>query len=131
MPAGRDTTRVEQRAYATLQDYARETKQDQHSVLVDYDVFVNVPKLDGKDLLRSSALYKASDLDFRLKPGSSRGRPWGGVADDHGRVHRAGPDLGALEVGQPVPIYRSAISIGAKRRLRYPEPLATVPLALR
>ena len=49
----------------------RDTKQDQHSVIVDYDVFVNVPKLDAKDMLTVQKLYKASDFDFRLKPGSA------------------------------------------------------------
>ena len=49
----------------------RPPHQDQHSVLVDYDVFVNVPKLDAKDLATVQRLYKAEDFDFRLKPGSA------------------------------------------------------------
>ena len=102
---GTNPPKLEQRAYATFPDYVRETKQDQHSVLVDYDVFVNVPKLDGKDLLRVQRLYKASDLDFRLKPGSAavdRGVVLPTITD--GFAGRA-PDLGALEVGQPAPVY--------------------------
>jgi hypothetical protein len=98
-------TRLEQRRYKTLEEFARATKQDQHSVLVDYDVFVNVPKLDAKDLLRVQRLYKAEDMDFRLKPGSAaidRGVVIQTVTD--GFTGRA-PDLGALEVGQPLPIY--------------------------
>ena len=35
------------------------TRQDQHSVLVDYDVFVNVPRLDAKDLKTVQRLYDA------------------------------------------------------------------------
>ena len=38
---------------------------------LDYDVFVNVKKLDGKDLKTVQRLYKAEDFDFRLKPGSA------------------------------------------------------------
>jgi hypothetical protein len=94
-----------QRKYATLADYVRDTKQDQHSVVLDYDVFVNVPKLDAKDLLRVQKLYKASDADFRLKPGSAavdRGIVIPNVTD--GFAGQA-PDLGALEVGQAPPIY--------------------------
>ena len=88
-----------------LEAYAQATKQDQHSVLVDYDVFVKVTKLDGKDLATVQRLYKAADLDFRLKPGSAavdRGVALPNVTD--GFAGQA-PDLGALEVGQPLPTY--------------------------
>jgi len=99
------TPKLEERKYATFEDYVRDTKQDQHSVVLDYDVFVNVPKLDAKDLLRVQRLYKATDVDFRLKPGSKavdRGVALPTITD--GYTGQA-PDLGALEVGQAVPIY--------------------------
>ena len=81
------------------------THQDQHSVLVDYDIFVNVSKLDAKDLKKVQLLYKAEDFDFRLKPGSAaidRGVVLPNVTD--GFSGRA-PDLGALELGQDPPHY--------------------------
>jgi len=93
------------RSFKTLTDYAQATHQDQHSVTVDYDIFVNVPRLDGKDLRAVQKLYKAEDLDFRLKPNSAavdRGTALPNVTD--GFSGRA-PDLGALEVGQQVPHY--------------------------
>jgi hypothetical protein len=99
------TAKLEQRTFATLDAYAQATKQDQHSVLVDYDIFMKVAKLDGKDLVTVQRLYKAEDFDFRLKPGSAavdRGIALPNVTD--GFTGQA-PDLGALEVGQPVPIY--------------------------
>ena len=99
------TPKLEERKYATFEDYVRETKQDQHSVVLDYDVFVNVPRLDGKDMKTVQKLYKASDYDFRLKPGSAavdKGVVIPNVTD--GFAGRA-PDLGALEVGQAPPIY--------------------------
>ena len=74
-------------------------------MLVDYDVFMKVPKLDAKDLATVQRLYKAEDFDFRLKPGSAavdRGVVLPNVTD--GFTGQA-PDLGALEVGQPVPTY--------------------------
>ena len=40
-------------------------------MLVDYDVFVNVPRLDAQDTRTVQKVYKAEDLDFRLKPGSA------------------------------------------------------------
>lgn len=93
------------RKYDTLQEYARDTKQDEHSVVVGYDVFMNVPALDAKDLLRVQRLYKASDLDFRLTPGSAaidRGVVLPTVTDG---FEGQAPDLGALESGRPVPVY--------------------------
>jgi hypothetical protein len=99
------TAKLEPRRFATLDAYAKATKQDQHSVLVDYDVFMKVPRLDAKDLATVQRLYKAEDLDFRLKPGSvavDRGVALPNITD--GFAGQA-PDLGALEVGQPAPVY--------------------------
>jgi hypothetical protein len=71
---------------------------------VDYDIFVNVPKLD-LNVATVQTVYSGEGLDFGLKPNS--------VAVDKGclipNVNEdftgAAPDLGALEVGKPVPIY--------------------------
>src|SRR5436853_4185121 len=41
---------VESRRFPTLAAYRAATGQDAHSVAVDYDIFMNVPKLDAKDL---------------------------------------------------------------------------------
>jgi hypothetical protein len=95
---------IERRGYATLQEYQDATGQDRNSVLVDYDVFVNVPKLD-RDPSRVQRLYRFEDYDFRLRPGSAaldRGVTIANVND--GFSGRA-PDLGALEAGQPMPTY--------------------------
>ncbi len=91
----------EVRRFTTLQEYTAATGQDRHSVLVDYDVFVNV-RPPGPD---PRTLYKPADFDFQLKPGSvavDAGVPLPGIDDDFtGRA----PDLGAYEVGRPVPHY--------------------------
>jgi hypothetical protein len=102
---GSGGTKIETRKFATLEAYSQATKQDQHSVIVDYDIFVNVKKLDAKDLATVQRLYKAEDFDFRLKPGSAaidRGVVLPNITD--GFTGRA-PDLGALEADRPVPIY--------------------------
>ena len=104
MPPGFTRTLVS-RGYPTLSDYSSETHQDRHSILVDYDVFENVKQLDAKDAKIIQNLYRSEDFDFRLKPGSA--------AVDKGIVipqvtdgfTGAAPDLGALEIGQPLPHY--------------------------
>ena len=101
----RRTQPLETRRFTTLAEYSRATRQDQHSVDVDYDIFVNVKGLDAQDLKKVQTLYKAEDFDFRLKPGSAAidsGVILPNVTDEFtGKA----PDLGALELGQPVPHY--------------------------
>jgi hypothetical protein len=62
---------LETRGFASLAEYAKATGQDAYSVLVDYDVFVKVPKLDAQDAATVQTLYDARDLDFRLRAGSA------------------------------------------------------------
>ena len=98
-------TTLQSRQFATLADYARATRHDEHSVTLDYDVFVNVQRLDAQDRQSVQRLYKAEDLDFRLKAGSAavdRGVMLANVTDDYSG---SAPDLGALEVGKAPPHY--------------------------
>jgi hypothetical protein len=104
-PARRGPSPLQTRQFATLAEYSRATHQDVHSVEVDYDVFVNVPRLDAKDLKSVQRLYKADDFDFGLKAGSTavdRGVVLNNVTDG---FTGSAPDLGALEVGLPKPHY--------------------------
>ena len=90
--------------FSTLAAYAAATRQDQHSLTLDYDVFVNVPKLD-RDPKTVQRLYALADLDFRLRPGAAavdRGVALPNVNDGFAG---SAPDLGALEAGQPLPVY--------------------------
>ncbi|HEU4694938.1 MAG TPA: hypothetical protein VFS23_41515, partial [Vicinamibacterales bacterium] len=97
--------KLEMRRFTTLGEYAAATGQDRNSVSVDYDVFVNVRRLDAQDTASVQKLYKAEEFDFRLKASSGavdRGVPLATVTE--GFAGKA-PDLGALEVGQAVPHY--------------------------
>ena len=91
----------ERRRFKTLKEYSDATGQDKHSVLVDYDVFLNV-KPTGPD---PRTLYKPADFDFQLRPGSAAvdvGLRLPGINDDFtGRA----PDLGAYESGRAMPHY--------------------------
>jgi len=99
------TAALENRSFPTLEKYSQATGQDRHSTLVDYDIFVNVPKLDRNDLANVQKVYKAESFDFHLKPGSAavdKGVALPNVSD---RFTGQAPDLGALEVGEPAPHY--------------------------
>jgi hypothetical protein len=93
------------RDFLTLAEYSAATGQDTHSVLLDYDVFVNVPQLNAQDPVQRTTVYSIADVDFRLKPGSAavdRGTNIPNVTDGFTGL---APDLGALEVGKPLPHY--------------------------
>jgi hypothetical protein len=96
---------LETRRFKNLADYSRATGQDRYSIEVDYDIFVNVKRLDAQDLQKVQALYNAEDLDFRLNSGSTpidRGVVLPNITDEFtGKA----PDLGALEWGKPIPHY--------------------------
>ena len=99
------TPALELREFATLEAYSAATGQDRNSVQVGYDVFVDVPTLDARDVSALQNVYDADDLDFRLRPGSAavdRGMVLPTVTDG---FTGSAPDLGALEVGGAAPRY--------------------------
>jgi hypothetical protein len=79
-----------------------QTGQDKHSMIVDYDVFVNVKIPDQTNPQR---LYSPDELDFSLKPRSAAvdaGMILPTINDDYeGKM----PDLGAYELGKPLQHY--------------------------
>ncbi len=90
------------RSFRTLPELCHGTGQECHSRVVDYNIFQNVQKTDLSDPTR---LYYAENLDFRLRPESAAVDA--GVILPYindGFIGNA-PDLGALELGQPVPHY--------------------------
>jgi hypothetical protein len=96
---------LQTRTFTSLGEYSAATGQDKNSLTVDYDIFVNVPRLDAQDAATIQKIYKAEQLDFRLKPTAApvdRGVVLANVTD--GFAGRA-PDIGALEAGAPAPRY--------------------------
>ena len=92
----------EQRRFKSLAEYSQATGQDTHSILVDYEIFMDVKKSDPNNLIR---IYQAEELDFRLRPNSAgvdAGCSLPNINDD---FTGEAPDLGALEVGRPLPVY--------------------------
>jgi hypothetical protein len=89
-------------AFKSLAEFTKATGQEAHGIEVDYDIFEN---LRPPDPAKPSAIYRAADLNFKLRPGSKAvdaGVRLPNINDDFGG--RA-PDLGAYELGQPVPVY--------------------------
>jgi hypothetical protein len=92
----------EDRRFKTLKEFSEATGQDRHSVIVDYDVFQKVTPPDSSD---PRILYKASDFDFQLRPGSAAVDAGVRLPNVNDGFTGKAPDLGAYEVGQPIPHY--------------------------
>ena len=92
----------EYQTFATLAELRAATGQEAHGIEVDFDDFANLTPPDPSS---RHAVYHAMDLDFRLKP-SGKAIDAGVVLPsvNDGFAGRA-PDLGAIEVGKPEPIY--------------------------
>lgn len=93
-------------SFRTLAELAAATGQETHGIEVDYDIFESLkPPSPPPSSGTYGTPYEAADLNFALKAGGKAvdaGKPIPNVND--GFAGRA-PDLGAHEVGQPLPVY--------------------------
>ena len=90
------------RHFRSLEEYGKATRQERHSILIDFDIFVKVGIPDKSD---PQHLYKPEDFDFRLKPASravDAGVLLPSITDDFTGL---APDLGAYELDRPLPHY--------------------------
>jgi hypothetical protein len=89
----------------SLADYSLQTGQDTNSIIVDYDIFVNVPRLTAKDSSSVQNLYDASALDFGLREGVNAIDSGMFLPTVTNGFTGSSPDLGALEFGVDQPNY--------------------------
>ncbi len=90
------------RKYRTLKDFADEAGQEKHGVLVDYDVFERASAPDRSDPQR---IYRPAQFDFRLRAGSAAVDAGVAIPNITDGFTGKAPDLGAYELGQPLPHY--------------------------
>ncbi|MBN2240547.1 MAG: hypothetical protein JW712_12305 [Dehalococcoidales bacterium] len=86
----------------SLAEYSRATGQDRNSILIDYSIFVNLAQADPDHVTR---IYKAEELDFRLKSDAAAIDAGCILPNVNDNYNGKAPDLGALEAGQPLPVY--------------------------
>jgi hypothetical protein len=92
------------KSFRTLAEFKAATGQESNGLEVDFDIFASMTPPDPAPDKRH-AVYHAVDLNFRLKPGGKAvdaGLRLPTINDD---FSGAAPDLGALELGQPLPHY--------------------------
>jgi hypothetical protein len=107
------TAPLVQRAFGSLREYSKATGQDTHSIVIDYDTFVNAPLPDFSDPTR---VVDVASIDLTLRKGSraiDAGIPIANVTEQfRGRA----PDLGAYEYGASLPHYGPRPSPSADSR---------------
>lgn len=89
-------------SFATLADFSRATGFETHGILVDYDIFRNVPRADPA---KPGAIYFARDFDFGLVPGAKAVDAGCVLPNVNDGFTGKAPDLGALEVGGQDVVY--------------------------
>lgn len=89
-------------SYAALRDLAAATAQEAHGVEVDYAIFEDLRPPEAGAL---HAIYDARDLNFALRPGGQAVDAGVRLPNINDEFSGAAPDLGALEVGRPAPVY--------------------------
>jgi hypothetical protein len=87
----------EWKTFSTLAELRAATGQEAHGVEVDFDIFEN---LRPPDPAGRHAVYHASDLNFRLKPGSKAVDAGVVIPTVNEDFAGRAPDLGAIEVGR-------------------------------
>ena len=88
--------------FGSLAELRTVTGQEAHGIEVDYNIFED---LRAPDAAKPQAVYQASELNFKLNPRGKAvdaGIRLPGVNDG---FSGNAPDLGAYELGQPLPKY--------------------------
>ncbi|MDA1235167.1 MAG: right-handed parallel beta-helix repeat-containing protein [Acidobacteria bacterium] len=92
----------DRKSYKTLKELQAATGQEMHGIEVDFDIF---EKMTPPDPSKRHAVYHAMDLNFRLKAGSKVVDAGVPIPTVNEGFAGSAPDLGALEVGKPEPVY--------------------------
>ena len=100
-----DRPQNETQRFKTLGELAAATGQERHGIEVDYDIFEHLTAPPPPDSSKPAAPFDGADLSFKLKPGSKAVDAGVRVPNVNDGFAGKAPDLGAYEVGQPLPVY--------------------------
>ncbi|MEZ5363590.1 MAG: hypothetical protein R2748_14925 [Bryobacterales bacterium] len=101
-PGGTAYEGGEWKSFPTLAAFRAATGQEEHGREVDFDIFEN---LAPPDPANRHAVYHAMDLNFALAPRGAAVDAGVAIPTVTDEFTGKAPDLGALEVGKPVPHY--------------------------
>ena len=98
----------EREGFKTLKSLSQASGLEAHGITVDYDIFEDLKKpikASGED--KPGPVYHAVDLNFKLDPKGKAVDAGVIIPNVNDNFTGKAPDLGALEVGLPEPIYGS------------------------
>jgi hypothetical protein len=90
------------KSFNSLQDLAAASGLEKHAVEIDYDIFENLQPPDQK---KPGFIYHATDLNFKLNPKGKAVDMGERLPGVNNNFTGKAPDLGALETGNPEPVY--------------------------
>jgi len=93
---------AQSQVFATLAEFRTATGQEEHGIEIDFDIFEDMAPPDPS---KRHAVYHAKDLNFRLRPGGKAVDAGVRIPTVNDQFTGDAPDLGALEVGRPLPRY--------------------------
>jgi hypothetical protein len=94
--------------YASLAEFREATGHEQHGIVVDYGVFQNLQPPERPRWNTPAAVHPPSSLNFALNPDGAAVDAGMTLANVNEEFTSHAPDLGAYEVGRPVPHYGPA-----------------------
>ena len=89
-------------SFATLEEFFKATGREEHGIIIDYDIFLNVTRADPDN---PNIVYDPKNFDFRLKPDAKAVDAGCVLPNINDGFTGKAPDLGAIELGAPVPVY--------------------------
>ncbi len=92
-----------ERKFADLVQFQKGTKQDRHSIVIDFTIFRNVKAPDYKS--PTQVYYDVKPSDFQIVADASAVDAGCIIPNVNDNFTGEAPDLGALEVGMPLPVY--------------------------
>lgn len=95
-------TAKEAQVFTGLTSFAKASGLETHGIELDYTIFEN---LRAPEATKPHAIYHATDLSFRLKLKGKAVNAGLELPNINDSFRGKAPDLGAIEAGDPVPVY--------------------------
>jgi len=86
----------------TLKSFSEASGLEKHGIEIDYDIFT---KMQPPDPAKRYAVFHAADIDFTLNPKGRAVDKAIALPNINDGFKATAPDLGAIEAGEPVPVY--------------------------
>jgi len=101
---GSSETKPENRtqSFQSLEAFSAATGQEKNGVMLDYDALVKVEPVDPSNRAR---VFRLDEFDFRLRDGSAAVDAGCELPSLTDGFTGDAPDLGAYELGEPLPVY--------------------------